>query len=975
MQQTKVALSIREALMTMGVACLLGYSAPGFAQTSTPASAASTAPATAPDQDATAKDKVGDKKVTTLNAVAVTGQLAALRRAQAIKQDAVNVVDSISAEETGKLPDPNVADALQRVPGVSVNRSGGESSQIAIRGFGPEFVAVTVNDRPMATASATSLGSNGSSTGAPTRAFNFDVLPSEIISLAQVNKTSSADIPEVDIGGVVNIQTARPLDFHGFHGAWSAAGVNSNLTGKWSGKTTPKTSGLVGWTNADNTFGWLASASYYKRKDTQVNTQANSWYADQNISQLSGLSNPNYTHVAIPETLASNILDETRTRKGFSGAIDWKPLDNLTVQFDTLYSNYKVTSLEHEFGEYGNTGDLQSLTTDANGTVTNFVRKGSGPNVMANDYVMGSYPSNEKSFQNGLNLGFDIDPSTRLSLDISNSKAWNKASPDGYFFVIGTKNFGTHPTWTNNGDNTPPSYSNILSPTNLNTLAAHCCGDGGQSSNITNNINQYQLKLSKNFKDGVLSQLEFGAQITDQFIKSVGWTTPNSILCNAYCGYGVSVPADAVGAYIYTPPSPIRGVSSPGVPAQWIQYDPHAYLSWLATPAAYNQLPAAKRAALLAGLAANGGNLNAALNPGSYNKVAEGQKSVFAKAVFEGTMWEKPWALDVGVRYIDLNSTSTAVYQPPVAYYVDPNDSSNGQVTYGQLAAQSATGGYSKWLPSLNFKLNLRDDLIYRLSMSKTLTPPGLSNLYYSRSYGTRPNSLTINQGNPQLQPYTSKNFDMGLEWYIDDASYLALEGFYKKVSNFSTLVSTPLPFLTNTNTGQPFIWSFTQPINLNSSKIYGEELTFNYQFTHVLPAPFDGLGMAFNYTHVSSSTSVSPGDIANAGKFAVPGIGNSANLAGYYEKGPVQVRLAYNWRGAYLESLSYGAGAQPATRNSYGQLDLSASYELNKHFSLFASGTNLTHQHVYDYSVYPNRFLYAEADGSVYTVGVRGSF
>ncbi len=971
MQRTQMALSVRRALATMGVASLIGYGMQASAQSSAATPTAATTPTTAAaatDQNAgdgsAAKKKPGDKDVTNLNAISVTGQLAAIRRAQAIKQDAVNVVDSVSAEEAGKFPDPNVADALQRVPGVSVNRSGGESSQIAVRGFGPEFVAVTINDRQMATAST--LNGNAS------RAFNFDVLPSEIISVAQVNKTSSADIPEVDIGGVVNIQTARPLDFHGFHGTWSAAGVNSNLTGDWSGKTTPKASGMIGWTNSDDTFGWIASASYYKRKDTQINTQANSWYTGQNIASSSGV---NYTNVAIPETLASNVLDETRTRKGFSGAIDWKPFDRLTVQFDTLYSNYKVNSLEHEFGQYGNTGDIQSLTTDANNTVLSYIRNSSGPNVMANDYVMASYPSNEKSYQNGLNFGFDIDQSTKLSLDISNSKAWNKESANGYFFVIGTKNFGTNPVWTNNGDNQPPSYSNILAPTDLNALYAHCCGDGGQSPNVTNGVNQYQLKLTKSFTDGVLSQLEFGAQVTDQYVKSVSWTTPDGILCNAYCGYQVSVPADAVGAYIYTPPSPIHGVSSPGVPAQWIQYNPLAYLKWLTTPAAYNQLPADKRAALLAGLAANGGTLDAALNPGSYNKVSEDQKSVFAKAVFEGTMWEKSWALDVGVRYLDLNSTSTAVNQPPVGLYVDPNDSSAGQVTYGPLAPQSATGGYTKWLPSLNFKLNLLDNLIYRLSLSKTLTPPELNNLYYSKSYGTRPNSLTIDQGNPQLQPYTSKNFDMGLEWYIDDASYLALEGFYKKVSNFSTLVSTPVDFLTNGNTGQPFVWSLTQPINLNSSNIYGEELTFNYQFTHLLPAPFDGLGMAFNYTHVSSSTTVSPGSIANAGKFAVPGIGNSANLSGYYEKGPVQVRLAYNWRGSYLESLAYGSGAQPATRTSYGQLDLSASYQLSKYLSLFVSGTNLTHQHLYDYSVYPNRFLYAEADGSVYTVGVRGSF
>lgn len=969
MQLTKLAVAVRRSLVITGVAFVVGYGAPGFAQTATAASPdtvpggtqAAVPPSKAAKPAKPAPDTADDKKVTELGAVAVTGQLAALQRAQAIKQDAVNVVDSISAEEAGKFPDPNVADALQRVPGVSVNRSGGESSQIAVRGFGPDFVAVTVNGRPMATASGS-------------RAFNFDVLPSEIISVAQVNKTSSADIPEVDIGGVVDIQTARPLDFTGYHGAWSGAGVNSNLTGDWKGKTTPKASGLLGWTNNDHTFGWMASASYYKRKDTQLNTQASSWYADQDISSLSHLSDPSYTNVAVPETLASNVLDETRTRKGVSGAIDWKPIDQLTVQFDTLYSSYKVDSIEHEFGQYGNTGDIQSLTTDANGTVTNFVRNSQGPNVMANDYVASYAPSYEKSYQNGLNLGFDFDQDTKLSLDVSSSKAWNKESPDGYFLVVGTKNFGTNPTWTNNGDSEPPSYSNILSPTNLGNLTAHCC-NAGSGNNVTNKINNYQLKLDKAFSDGVLSRLQAGVQYTNQWVKSASWGTPNSILCNAYCGYSVNVPADAIGAYVYDAPSKIHGVSSPGMPEQWIQYDPRAYLDWLASPAAYNQLPDDKRNALLAGLASNGGTLDAAPNPGSYNNVGEKTKSFFTRAIFEGTMWNMPWTVDLGVRYVNVVSTSTAVNQPPIEYRIDPNDTSNGQVTYGPLAPQSAKGGYHKWMPSMNFKWNLLDNLVYRFSLSKTLTPPQLSNLYYNKSFGTRPNSLTISQGNPQLQPYTSRNYDMGLEWYIDDASYVAVEGFYKKVSNFSTLVSTPVPFLTDQNTGQPFIWSLTQPINLNSSNIYGEEVTFNYQFKNLLPDPFDGLGMALNYTHVKSSTNLSPGIIAASGKFAVPGIGDSANASLYYEKGPIQVRAAYNWRGKYLESLSYGAGAQPATRTAYGQVDLSASYDVNKHLTVFVSGTNLTHEHLYDYSVYRNRFLYAEADGTVYTVGLRGTF
>jgi iron complex outermembrane receptor protein len=282
-----------------------------------------------------------------------------------------------------------------------------------------------------------------------------------------------------------------------------------------------------------------------------------------------------------------------------------------------------------------------------------------------------------------------------------------------------------------------------------------------------------------------------------------------------------------------------------------------------------------------------------------------------------------------------------------------------------RLAPQSADGGYHKWLPSMNFKLNLLDNLIYRFSLSKTLTPPELSNLYYNKSFGTRPNSLTISQGNPQLQPYSSRNYDMGLEWYIDDASYIALEGFYKKVSNFSTLITTETSIL-----GFPF--QLTEPVNLNTAVIKGAEFTFNYQFKS-LPAPFDGLGVATNYTYVTSDASISPDKIASAGKFAVPGIGNSANGTVYYQKGPWEVRLAYNWRAQYLASIA-GGQSQPTTVKAYGQLDFSADYKINDHVSVFLDETNLTNETISQYQVFLDRESYAEDDGRTVFAGIRAS-
>jgi iron complex outermembrane receptor protein len=268
-------------------------------------------------------------------------------------------------------------------------------------------------------------------------------------------------------------------------------------------------------------------------------------------------------------------------------------------------------------------------------------------------------------------------------------------------------------------------------------------------------------------------------------------------------------------------------------------------------------------------------------------------------------------------------------------------------------------------LPSLNFKLNLRDDLLFRFAASKTLTRPDLSNLSAAVSYNFRPENQTIDKGNTALDPYTSKNLDTGLEWYFSDTSYVALDAFYKKVDNFSTLITTNTSLL-----GFPF--QLTEPVNLNTAVIKGAEFTFNYQFKH-LPSPFDGLGVATNYTYVTSNASISPDKIANAGKFAVPGIGDSANATLYYQKGPWELRLAYNWRDKYLASIAGGQG-QPTTVKSYGQLDLSANYKINDHVTVFLEETNLTNETISQYQVYLDRESYAEDDGRTVFMGIRAA-
>jgi len=880
-----------------------------------------------------------------LEEVVISGQRAAIRRAEDIKLNAVGVVDAVSAEEAGKFPDQNVADALQRVPGVAVDRSGGESSHITIRGFGPDFVNVVLNGRTLAT-------------DARDRAFNFDVLPSELISTAEVHKTASAELEEGGIGGTVNIITARPLDSRGFHAAGSVAAVNDSVNHAFSGKTTPKASLLLGDINDNGTFGWLVSAMYYKRDDQIQVVDTGGWYTNVNESQI----NPAYTNISVPQTLALSAIHETRTRRGVNGAIDWLPFDKLKVSLDAMLSDYRVASAYHGFGSYGNAADIQTLTVDPNGTALNYTRFNTGN--LANDYIEQSNPRDAYNVQGGLNVAYAFTDSTKLDWDSALSSAWNKDSADGYFMVVGTRNIGVNPVWTNNGTDHLPSYSNLLSTTDPSDLHVHCCNQGGQSFNVEDKIQENRLHLTTRFDGEGLSKLDFGLEYTNRTKRQYNVQTPNNLLCSEYCGYVASVPASAIGIYVFNAGTLVKGVS-PGSPTQWLAYNPYAYLNYLTTPAAYNQLP--NPAAFAAALAANGGTFAPREDLTSFSEVNEKTRSAYAKADFEGHVFEKHWLLDVGLRYSHTGTTSNAYSTPLLAITVNPNDTSNAIPTYGALSPISDGGAYSEWLPSANFKLNLLDNLIFRLALSKTESRPDLANLSAATTYNFRPNNQTLTKGNVDLKPYTSNNFDSGLEWYLDSLSYIAVDGFYKRVSNFNTVIGTQQTLL-----GFPF--TVNEPVNLNTATIAGEEFTVNYQFTR-LPKPFDGLGTSVNYTHVSSNASINSALLATAGKFAVPGIGDSGNVSGFYEEGPVQLRLAYNWRGKYLSSIADpNEAGQPTTTKAYGQLDFSGSYRISPNFSLFLTATNLLRENIFKYQVYPNRPAYAEADGGTVTLGIRGS-
>jgi iron complex outermembrane receptor protein len=300
------------------------------------------------------------QEASVVDEIVVTGTKASLGRALDVKRKAMGVVDSIAAEDIGKMPDQNVAESLQRVPGVSIDRAQGEGRFITVRGFGPEFNTVLLNGRVLAT------DNDG-------REFSFDILPSELISGADVYKTSSAELQDGGIGSTVNIKTARPTDRAGSFIAGSLAAKYDSGSGKY----TPSGSILASKSNADRSFGVLASFVYDKRKSRVKRFSTDGWVVNQDLDfNKDGVVD--LAGVAVDRGAGQAVDTSTRERIGGTFAVDWRASDSVNVKLDGLYSQYKMDSVTNAMGYFSDPADIISATANANRTLTHYVRSNTG---------------------------------------------------------------------------------------------------------------------------------------------------------------------------------------------------------------------------------------------------------------------------------------------------------------------------------------------------------------------------------------------------------------------------------------------------------------------------------------------------------------------------------------------------------------------------------------------------------------------
>ncbi|UVO49538.1 TonB-dependent receptor [Sphingomonas sp. SUN019] len=874
------------------------------------------------------------------NDIVVTGLRASLQRAIDVKRNADVIVDSIASEDLGKFPDSNVAESLQRITGVSIDRSGGEGQFVTVRGFGPSFNTVLVNGRTIATENAG-------------RAFSFDLLAAELISGADVYKSSNAVLQDGGIGSTINVKTARPFDIPGTKIVLSAKASYEDIADKFAGEGF----GLISTTLADGRLGLLLAGSYQRRK-AQVNTVATNGYFRTNLPQA-GLTN-----VYFPQNLDQIVDRQDRERIGINATAQFRATDTLTLSLDGLYNKFTVESNASSLGHFFSPGEITSATLDDNRTVTSMAQSINGKT----DYISRTFNRPTEVYGAGLNLEWKPTDLITVVSDSSYSKAVSNNGGNEVFAVVG---FPNRVTFTNNGG--IPSVVGQSSFTDNVTGRAHFATREG----IDTSEELYEQRLEATFKTngGFVKDVKVGGYFLDRTKENALIRSENNVGC-AYCGYAIPVPNGLLQTF--NAGNFLKGEGA-DLPRQWLTFDSEAYFSFLESTAAANAQDAAVGrpvGSLAAFLAANNGYAPIRY-PDSF-RIGERIVAGYAQIDFESELGGLPISGGVGARYVHTDVTSNGSQQVLLDLRLIPNDPTAYTAVFAPTAApvQRKTN-YTDFLPSANVRMDFTDQIVGRLAASRTVTRPDVTLLAPRVSFtNLRPGNLQASGGNPELKPYKSTNFDGSFEYYYQKGGYFTVGAFYKRVNNFIVSQVAPEPFaLANADNifpGGIASVNVRRPRNLEAADVYGVEIGFQHTFNY-LPAPLDGLGVTANATFVKSSAGVDTSTTSQT--FALEGLGNSQNVVLFYEKGPIQARVAYNHRNEFLQTLANGTGGDPIFVEPLGQFDVSARYSINENVAIFVEGVNITNATTKRHGRFDNQFLAIVETGARYKAGVRVDF
>jgi TonB-dependent receptor len=933
------------------------------------AAAAPGSPAAAPAAaDAGAGAKEGDRQV--LEEVVVTAGLrASLEKSLEVKKNATVVLDSINSEELGRFPDADVADSLAHLPGITISRTtGGEGQKVTVRGFGPQYNIVTLNNRILATDD-------------DARDLAFDVLPSEIISGADVLKSSEASAMEGSIGGTVNLRTASPFDNPGLHAGAHVEG-NYNDMSKLYGR---KFSAFVENTMLDQKVGFLLAgviSNNHTRTDS-LNAYNQNIYGPATYPFEGGDGAVPLT--ATPCCITFGSIFDDKKREALSGSLEWRPSDTFKLGVDGLWTKLQDPQIGYNQSYYFPYGtDQNGDPTWSNGVVNNGVITSVTSNNFTPEIVNNTINRNVVTSLYGLKGSWDPTEKLSLGFDVYRSTANRPEGGTDTFVTAGLVSDTPYSPDLLTITDQPHGLPNInvmIPPSQLGlaacpngtasaTNAGYCSYTSLMNSGFLNDnkywsthydgLNGFSVHdqvtgftLDGAFKAdlGFFDKLLFGvgythrektrADISNDWTNGSGQygylynTAGCPVQCNPYTFAGFDVIS------FTNPPNFLRGAggSYPSVLPRLNTSQLLAFMSSLngqPNPFFCSSLPCA-----------NPFNLADTLpqpNPFNSYSVTEKTYSFYVEATFAGT----DWSGNLGVRVVRTKTLAQTAEAVPVSLWTpdDTNSTQTWNVQYSDSQQFSQDAQYTFALPSANLSYwVIPERMQLRAAVAETMSRPNLNQLAPNATNNAiNGTPELIYTGTAGLKPIKAWQADLSLEWYYHSHSALALALFGKKITNDIYTGSTPSVDLgtmqyvggpPGTVPGTKFLWTIEAPANGAKSTYTGVELSWQ----HFLE---NGLGTHMQVTHTWSKGYDQFGNPTGVANQAPP---TTVSLSLIYDKGPfnADVNWDYTSRYTYLCAQCTEVPGWPAIADPFSWVTASAHYKVFKGFDVYIEGKNLT--------------------------------
>lgn len=958
-----------------------------------------------------AQDVTTENSSEEIEVIQVSGIRGSLVKSMDVKRSSVGVVDAISAEDIGKFPDTNLAESLQRITGVSIDRSNGEGSRVTVRGFGPEFNLVMLNGRQMP---ASSLEAT---TASSSRSFDFANLASEGVAGVEVYKTGRASIATGGLGSTINILTTKPLNAPGMKATFGVKGVMDQSTDEGS-NITPELSGLYSNTFNDDKFGVAISGSYQKRDSGNKQANSGGWRTfpgnvngfdwDGGNADWGGLipdgdnAYQNYPDAdsiySVPQSLGFAFHEVERTRTNGQLVLQYKPVEALTTTLDYTYSKNEVSDRYNDVSAWFNFGPSTGIWSDGPVAAPIVYSEAlSAPGDLA--MGAGQYSTMNENKSLGFNAKWDVNDNLKLELDYHDSSAQSRPdSPFGSNNTIGTATFVRSVT-TARFDSDLPTLA-ITYPdgfTGLNAEDVRITGSSFRNSQMRSDIEQLQLRGSYVFDTGLLSSIDFGVASSETQNRSAF----SNVQQDNWGGLGAAGDIDPSVFQLDQLADNFDASSGSDMLKEFFRWD-------------FNTIRqiANDTYGALGAVGDCGTSFCASSNMTTDRRTTEEQTAAYVQFNFAGEIGTRPYGLTAGVRYEKTDVTSSALV-PVYSGIAWAGDNEFNLISTGESEFTELTGGYNNVLPNIDFNIEVVDDVIMRASVSKTLARPSYADIQGGQTLNSlvRIDGGDGARGNPDLDPFESTNLDLSVEWYYDEGSYVAAGYFRKKAENFigrttveeqtfnlahpaqgpryaeavaavgnnttaiRNYIRTNYPetldengFILGVEGDAAATFDIVIPVNQDDAKLDGWEFAVQHLFGE------SGFGVIANATLVDGDFNYDNYSLGQ--QFALLGMSDTYNVVGFYDKDGLQARIAYNWRDKFLASTVNAQGLQnPIYVESYGQWDASASYDVTEQLTFFIEAINLTNESTRSHERNSLQLVNYTETGRRFNIGARYTF